>query len=114
MRSWGELAEEVSLVTASADVRLIVLPALQWPALAVEFGAGCDRAVLSRMAFDGLELDSVDFGADGEGVQHMNWTIGRNKGGSEEWIEEVVGETLKCGLEWKDSDASAVKAVSPP
>jgi hypothetical protein len=26
------------------------------------------------MAFGDLELDSVDFGADGEGVQHMNWT----------------------------------------
>jgi hypothetical protein len=63
------------------------------------------------MAFGDLELISVDFGADGEGVQHMNWTIGRSEGGFEEWIEEIVRETLNCGLERKDGDASVVKAV---
>jgi hypothetical protein len=65
---WGKVVEEVQLLAVSADVRLVVLPALQWPALAVNLGARCDRALLSRVAFSDLELDSMDFGADGEGV----------------------------------------------
>jgi hypothetical protein len=41
----------------------------------------------------------------------MNWTLGQSEGGFEEWIEEVIRETLNCGFERKDGDASAAKAV---
>jgi hypothetical protein len=58
-----KLAKKAELAGASSDVRLVVVLALEWLALGVNLGAGSDRAVISRLAFDDLELDGANPGA---------------------------------------------------
>jgi hypothetical protein len=94
-----ELAEGAQLAAASINVRPVIMLALECLTLSVNLGAGCDRAVLSGLAFGDLELNGA------------NSTIDRGEVGFEESVEEVARETLNCVLEQKDGDPSAVEAI---
>jgi hypothetical protein len=95
------LAKEAPLAATSADdvvadVRLVVILALERLAFGVNFDAECDRTVLSGFAFGDLGLDGANSGADGEDVQFVNWMIRQGEVGLEEYAEEIARETLNC------------------
>jgi hypothetical protein len=58
---------------------------------------------------DDLEFEDTNSCADGEGVQLANWTVGWDEDKFESCVKEVPQETLNCGRERKDGDASAVR-----